>query len=124
AGWENSAWDPHIFGSLSPKSRFKIIFVFLLSLYPFDYCPRSPSLSSPFDSRRVPSEVEMGDYEDGDESPSDQGSRSQNSHVISDEESADNIRFPFAAINSDSESFHSQFSLTKMHNLLSKLTGP
>ncbi|TVU38528.1 hypothetical protein EJB05_11903, partial [Eragrostis curvula] len=68
--------------------------------------------------------VEIGDYEDGDESPSDQGSRSQNSHVISDEESADNIRFPFAAINSDSESFHSQFSLTKMHNLLSKLTGP
>ncbi|TVU32026.1 hypothetical protein EJB05_23742 [Eragrostis curvula] len=66
----------------------------------------------------------MGDYEDGDESPSDQGSRSQNSHVISDEESADNIRFPFAAINSDSESFHSQFSLTKMQNLLSKLTGP
>ncbi|TVU27054.1 hypothetical protein EJB05_29632, partial [Eragrostis curvula] len=47
----------------------------------------------------------MGDFEDGDASPSEQGSQSQTSHVKSDEVSEHHSGLPFAAINSDTEEY-------------------
>ncbi|TVU15803.1 hypothetical protein EJB05_39341 [Eragrostis curvula] len=47
----------------------------------------------------------MGDFEDGDASPSEQGSQSQTSHVKSDEVSEHHSGLPFTAINSDTEEY-------------------